>query len=172
MKTSTKGRARGGGRRVRPTAAEDALRDLATIAQRVPPPPKVDPCEVEFDLATPGGFRVKQTDDGDILPARWDQAFLVYPRRALLVRDHPLAFMSEEQWEIAVRMLAEGYTLGFNGGDGLDADVVCAVASHCPFALMAIPDPKGDVVVYVARRDVAAAAKGKKVGKGGASNGA
>ena len=77
------------------------------------------------------------------------------------MNEHPLDGISAEQWNLAVRMLADGYALGFPGGEGLNPDVVCEVALRCPFPLTAVPGPDGDAVVYIARRDIPAV-KGKK----------
>jgi hypothetical protein len=118
-----------------------------------------DPRAREFELRTRGGLKLVRTKGGDICPAEWSQSFMVYPQGALLVSEHPLDFVSTEQWEIAVRMLAEGYTLGFNGGEEVSPDVVCIVASHCPFPLTAVPEPHGDDVVYIARREMEGAAR-------------
>ena len=139
MKTSAKGRARGGGRRVRP--GRGALLDMESMA-------------VGEAVRGPDGCRVVKTSGGDVCPAEWADAFMVYPPGSLVVPTHPLDFMCDEQWKLAARMLSEGYVLGFNASEGEAPDVVCVVASHCAFPLMAIPEPGGNDVVFVGRRDV------------------
>jgi len=142
------------------SAAPAAAEEPAFVSPG-PPPPKLDPCEVEFELRTRGGSRLVRTNGGDICPADWSDAFMVYPPGSLMVSDHPLEFMSDEQWELAERMLSEGFVLGINASEVEVPDAVCAVASHCPFPLTAVREPEGNDVVFVARRDIPAV-KGKR----------
>jgi hypothetical protein len=99
----------------------------------------------------PGGVRVVKTSKGDVCPADWADAFMLYPPGSLIVRDHPLDFMSDEQWTLAVRMLSEGFVLGVNASEAEVPDAVCAVASRCSFKLTAVKEPQGNDVVFIAR---------------------
>ena len=135
---------RGGGRGVRP--GRGAVLDVESMA-------------VGEAVRGPGGCRVVKTSGGDVCPANWADAFMVYPPGSLVVPTHPLDFMCDEQWKLAVRMLSEGHVLGFNASEGSAPDVVCAVASHCGFPLTAIPEPDGNDVVFVGRLDVPGAAR-------------
>ena len=153
---------RGGGRRVRPGRGDGLPGDEAVAAPAEGDVLVGDPQGCEFQLRTRGGSRLVRTDGGDICPADWSDAFMVYPQGSLIVSDHPLQFMSDEQWELAERMLSEGFVLGINASEIEVPDAVCAVASHCPFPLTAVREPEGNDVVFVARRDVAAV-KGRKL---------
>jgi len=145
MKTSTKGR---GG--VRSGRGAGSLLDVESMTAGEP-------------VRGPGGCRVVKTNDGDVCPADWADAFMVYPPGSLVVPSHPLDFMCEEQWELATRMLSEGFVLGINASEAEVPDAVCAVASRCSFNLTAVREPQGNDVVFVARRGaVHTALVGKK----------
>jgi hypothetical protein len=133
--------------------------------QREGPAVDVDKIAVGQKVKTRSGAWVTKTADNDVCPSRWNDAFLVYPRGSVIVQDHPLEYMSDEQWAMAVRMLGDGYVLGFDCSDAEAPDAMCAVQRNCPFALTAVKEPNGNDIVFVARRDWARALKGEKGGK-------
>ena len=87
----------------------------------------------------------------DVTEARqWHDAFLTHPPLAtFMAHKRYLRRLSDEQWDVAVKLLQEGFTLGVIANPNEAVDVVAQAAARWKLPLLAQYD-EDNAVVYLA----------------------